>query len=107
MNKYCVRSGFSTDCEVSADILSHFPDDYQIVQNTIYEDEQEEDNKCHREVDSGGVSEMRCLQSAGLSEMRCLQSVKIEDEVQQLNNHESIEPFKYSAQISTANNGVN
>ena len=107
MNKDCVRSGFSAYCEVSADIRYHFPDDYQIVHKTIYEDEQEEDNKCHREGDSGGVSEMRCLQSVGVSEMRCLQSVKIEDEVQQSNDHESIEPFKYSAHISTANNGVN
>ena len=73
---------------------------------------------CHREGDSGGVSEMRCLQNVGVSEMRCLQSggvsdmrcvqsVKIEDEVQQSNDHESIEPLKYSVQISTANNGVN
>ena len=107
MNKDCVRSGFSTDCEVSADILSHFPDDYHIVQNIIYEDEQEEDNKCHREGDSGGVNEMRCLQSGGVSEIRCLQSVKIEDEVQQSNDHESIEPFNYSTQISTSMNGVN
>ena len=107
LNKDCVRSGFSADCEVSADMLSHFPDDYQIVQNTIYEDDQEEDNKCHREGDSGGVSEIRCLQSVGVSEMRCLQSVKIEDEVQQSNDQETIEPFKYSAHISTSINGVN
>ena len=118
MNKDCVRSGFSADCEVSADILSHIPDDYQIIQNIIYEDEQEEDNKCHREGDSrgvsemiclqsGGVSEMICLQSGGVSEMKCLQSEKIEDEVQQSNDQETIEPFKYSAQISTAIKGVN
>ena len=107
MNKDCVRSGFSADCEVSADMLSHFPDDYQIVQNTIYEDDQEEDNKCHREGDSGSVSEIRCLQSVGVSEMRCFQSVKIEDEVHQSNDQETIEPFKYSAQISTAIKGVN
>ena len=107
MSKDCVRSGFSADCEVSADMLSHFPDDYQIVQNTIYEDDQEEDNKCHREGDRGGVSEIRCLHRVGVSEMRCLQSVKIEDEVQQSNDQETIEPFKYSAQISTAIKGVN
>ena len=96
MHKDCVRSGFSTYCEVSADIRYHFPDDYQIVQNIIYEDDQEEDNKCHREGDSGGVSEMMCLQS-----------VKIEDEVQQSNDQKSIEPFNYSTQISTAIIGVN
>ena len=64
---------------VCEDILSHFSDVYQIVQNTIYEDDQEEDNKCHREGDSGGVSEMRCLQSVGVSEMRCLQSVGVSE----------------------------
>ena len=79
MKKDSVRPVFSNDCDVSFDILSQFPDDYQIVHNTIYEDEQEEDNKCHREGDSGGVSEIRCLQSVGVSEMRCLQSVGVSE----------------------------
>ena len=96
MNKVIFRSMVPTDGAVSVDILSHVSDDYQIVHNMKYEDEQEYNIKCHREGYSGGGSEVRCLQS-----------VKIEDEVQQSNDHESIEPFKYSAQISTAIKGVN
>ena len=98
MNTYRVRPVFSNDCDVSVDMLSHFSDDYQIVQNKKYEDEREEYVKCYGEGDSG------CL-----SEMMCLQSVKIEEveEVQQSNDQGYIEPFKYSAQISTSINGVN
>ena len=96
MNTYRVRPVFSHECGVSVDILSHFSDDYQIAQNIKYEDEQEEDVKCYREGDNGG-----------LSEMMCLQSVKMEEEVQQSNDQETIEPFKYSAHISTSINGVN
>ena len=72
MNKVIFRSMVPTDGAVSVDILSHISDDYQIVHNMEYEDEQEYNIKCHREGDSGGVSEVRCEQS-----------VKIEDEVQQ------------------------
>ena len=72
MNKVIFRSMVPTDGAVSVDILSHVSDDYQIVHNMEYEDEQEYNSKCHREGDSGGVSEVRCEQS-----------VKIEDEVQQ------------------------
>ena len=96
MNKVIFRSMVPTDGAVSVDILSHVSDDYQIVHNMEYEDEQEYNIKCHREGDSGGVSEIRCSQS-----------VKIEDEVQQSNDQQSIEPFNYSTQISTAINGVN
>ena len=96
MNTDIFRSIGPTDCAVSVDILSHVSDDYQIVHNMEYEDEQEYNIKCHREGDSGGVSEIRCLQS-----------VKIEYEVQQSNDQNSIEQFNYSAEISTAINGVN
>ena len=99
MNKDSVRPGLSTYCDVSVDFLSHVSDDYQIVQNIKYEDEQEENIKCHREGDSGGGSEVRCLQS-----------VKIEEErvgLQQSNDQETINPFKSSAQISKSINGVN
>ena len=96
MNKDSVRPVFSSDSEVSLDILSHVSDDYQNVKNIKCEDEQEEDINCHREGDIGGVSEIICLQS-----------VKIEEEqVQQLNEQEIIESFKYSAQSSTSINGV-
>ena len=95
-NTNICRSIVPTDCAVSVDILSRVSDDYQIVHNIKYEVEQEYNIKCHREGDSGGVSEIRCLQS-----------VKIEDEVQQSNDQQSIEPFNYSTQISTAINGVN
>ena len=96
MNKVIFRSMVPTDGAVSVDILSHVSDDYQIVHNMEYEDEQEYNIKCHREGDSGGVSEVICEQS-----------VKIEDEVQQSNDQKSIESFNYSTQISTAINGVN
>ena len=97
MNKDSVRPVFTNDSDVSVDIISQFPDVYQIVHNIKYEDELEQYIDCHREGDSGGVSDMRCLQS-----------VKIEEEeVQQSNGHETIEPFKYSAQISTSIHGVN
>ena len=96
MNTYRVRPVFSHECGVSVDILSYFSDDYQISQNIKYEDEQEEDVKCYREGDNGG-----------LSEMMCLQSVKMEEEVQQSNDQYIITPFKYSAHISTSINGVN
>ena len=99
MNKDSVRPGLSTYCDVSVDFLSHVSDDYQIVQNIKYEDEQEENIKCHREGDSGGCSEVRCLQS-----------VKIEEEIvglQQSNDQKTINPFKSSAQISKSINGVN
>ena len=97
MIKDSVHPGFSTYCEVSVDFLSHVSDDYQIVQNVKYEDGQEEHIKCHREGDSVGGSEMRCLQS-----------VKIEEErVQHSNDQETIIPFKSSAQISKSINGVN
>ena len=74
MNKVIFRSMVPTDGAVSVDIISHVSDDYQIVHNMEYEDEQEYNINCHREGDSGGVSEVRCEQS-----------VKIEDEVQQSN----------------------
>ena len=96
MNKVIFRSMVPTDGAVSVDILSHVSDDYQIVHNMEYEDEQEYNIKCHQEGDSGGVSEIRCLQS-----------VNIEDEVKQTNDQKSFEPFNYSTQISTAINGVN
>ena len=96
MNTNICRSFGPTDCAVSVNILSRVSDDYQILHNMEYEDEQEYNNKCHREGDSGGVSEKRCLES-----------VKIEDEVQQSNYQKSIEPFNHSTQISTAINGVN
>ena len=97
INKDSVRPVFTNDSDVSVDIISQFPDVYQIVHNINYEDELEQYIDCHREADSGGVSDMRCLQS-----------VKIEEEeVQQSNGHETIEPFKYSAQISTSIHGVN
>ena len=97
MNKHSVRPVFTNDCDVSVDIISQFPDVYQIVHNIKYEDELEQYIDCHREGDSVAVSDLRCLQS-----------VKIEEEeVQQSNGHETIEPFKYSAQISTSINGVN
>ena len=96
MNKVIFRSMVPADGAVSVDILSLLSDDYQIVHNMEYEDEQEYNIKYHREGDSGGVSEVRCEQS-----------VKIEDEVQQSNYQKSIEPFNYSTQISTAINGVN
>ena len=97
MNKDSVRPGFSTYCDVSVDVLSHVFDDYQIVQNIKYEDEQEENVKCHREGDTGVCSELGCLQS-----------VKIEEErVQQSNDQETINPFASSAQISKSINGVN
>ena len=96
MNKVIFRSMVPTDGAVSVDILSHVSDDYQIVHNMEYEDEQEYNIKCHREGDSGGVSEVRCEQS-----------VKIEDEIQQSNDQKSIEPFNHSTQISTAINGFN
>ena len=87
MNKDSVRPGFLTYCEVSVDFLSHVSDDYQIVHNVKYEDGQEENIKCHREGDSGGCSEIRCLQS-----------VKIEEErVQHSNDQETINPFTSSA----------
>ena len=38
MNTYGVRPVFPNDCDVSVDMLSHFSDDYQIVQNKKYED---------------------------------------------------------------------
>ena len=96
MNKDNVRPVFSHDCEVSVDILPQFSDDYQIVHNVKYDNEQEEDSMCHREGDSW------------VSGMRCLQSVKIEqEEVQQSNDQDIIEPLKYSAHISTSINGVN
>ena len=74
MNKDSVRPGFSTYCEVSVDIQSHVSDYYQIVQNIESEDEQEENIKCHREGDSGGGSEMICLQFVNIEEERVLQS---------------------------------
>ena len=92
MNKYIVRPVFSNDCSVSVDMLPHFSGDYQIAQNIKCEDEQEHYSKCHREGDSGGVNEIMCFQS-----------VKIEEEeVQESNDQETIEPFNYSAQISTS-----
>ena len=77
MNKDSVRLGFSTYfCDGSVDFLSHVSDDYQIVQNIESEDEQEEDIKCHREGDNGGVSEMRCLQSVKIEEERVQKTIK-------------------------------
>ena len=96
-NTNICRSIVPTDCAVSVDILSRVSDDFQIVQNIKDEDEEEQDSECHREGDSYGVCEMICLQS-----------VKVEEEVQQSNDKETIVPLKYhSAQISTSINGVN
>ena len=48
MNKDSGRPVFSSDCEVSVDILSQFSDDYQPVQNIECEDEQEQYVTCFR-----------------------------------------------------------
>ena len=58
MNKDSVRPVFTNDYDVSVDIISQFPDVYQIVHNIKYEDELEQYIDCHREGDSGGVSDM-------------------------------------------------
>ena len=97
VNNDSVRSVFTNDYDVSVDIISHFPDVYQIVHNIKYEDEVEQYIDCHREGDSVRVSEMRCLKSMKIEE----------EELQESNGQATIEPFKYSAQISTSINGVN
>ena len=55
MNKDSGRPVFSSDTDVFVDILSHFSDDHQPVQNIKCEDEQEEDINCHREGGSGDL----------------------------------------------------